>query len=233
MNTAKRIALVVGAVLVAAIALVVLAVVLLGPVVGLAISVAAAVLVVAGYRAVLAPWHAAWGATDGESAAVLPGDDLVASGTATTRAITIAAPPEAVWPWLVQIGFGRAGWYSYDWLDNDGKPSASEIDDGLQDLDVGDRIPMTPELGFVVVDLDPPRALVARSDDGSTSWVLDLAPATAGSSRLVSRFRSPRPRGLAGLVWGAIAGPGAFIMERRMLLGIRARAEAHPAAPTT
>ena len=86
----------------------------------------------------------------------------------TTRAITIDAPPVEVWPWLVQIGFGRAGWYSYDWIDNDGKPSADRIIDDLQGLTVGDRIPMTPDLGFVVTVIDAPSILVSLGDDGST-----------------------------------------------------------------
>ena len=73
-------------------------------------------------------WHMRWGATDAEVAAVMPGDDLEPKATVrATRAITIAAPPEAVWPWIVQIGFGRAGFYSYDLLDSLGRPSAEVI----------------------------------------------------------------------------------------------------------
>jgi hypothetical protein len=64
------------------------------------------------------------GATDQEVRRAMPGDQLIPDAASTTRAITITAPPEQVWPWLVQLGYGRAGWYSYDWIDNDGHPSA-------------------------------------------------------------------------------------------------------------
>lgn len=70
------------------------------------------------------PWQHGWGATDGEVASAMAGDDLLPGATGTTRAIGIAAQPQEVWPWLVQIGYGRAGWYSHDWIDNDFRPSA-------------------------------------------------------------------------------------------------------------
>lgn len=230
MKTARRIAEVVGAVFLLLLGGVVVLVVVLGPVAGLLVSAAVATGVVVAYHLVLSPWHSTWGATPAEAEASLPGDDLVPTGTVTTRAITIDAAPGEVWPWLVQIGFGRGGWYSYDHLDNDGLPSATEIIARFQDLAVGDRIPMTPDLGFVVRELTPPETLIALSDDGSTSWVLRVVPGPEGGTRLTSRFRSPRPTGPAGWFWSAIGGPGAFIMERRMLLGIRDRAEAHVVA---
>jgi hypothetical protein len=77
----------------------------------------------------------------------MPGDDLIADAASSTRAITIAAPPQQVWPWLVQLGYGRAGWYSYDWIDNDGQPSAGHIIPELQQLQVGDQILMAPGHG--------------------------------------------------------------------------------------
>ena len=224
MKTARRIAVVVGAVASIVAAVVVIACVLLGPRTGLLCSALALVVLVVAYQRLIAPWHARWGATPEEVARRFDGDDLVEHATATTRAVSIAAPPEAVWPWLVQIGFGRAGWYSYDWLDNDGAASSTEVIGELQDLAPGDRIPMTPDLGFVVQALAAPTSIVSLSDDGSTSWALDLV-SQGGGCRLISRFRTPPPKGVAGLVWAAIAGPGAFIMERRMLRGIRARAE--------
>lgn len=228
MKTGRHIAEVIGAIAATLIAAVVVVAVLFGPIAFLWAALVA-VLVVVAYRQVVAPWHSTWGATRDEARAPLPGDELVPAAVATTRAITIDAPPAAVWPWLVQIGFDRAGWYSYDRIDNDGLPSASEVIDDLQGLSVGDRIPMTPELGFIVQVLTGPDVLVALSDDGSTSWVLHLEARPDGGTRLISRFRSPRPTGVPGLLWSAIGGPGAFIMERRMLIGIRSRAEARPA----
>lgn len=88
-------------------------------------------------------WHRRWGATDAEVAAAMPGDDLVPGCQyRCTRAITIDAPPTAVWPWLVQLGFGKAGFYSNDLLDNVAHPSADRILDEHQDPQVGDWVPM-------------------------------------------------------------------------------------------
>lgn len=108
---------------------------------GIAASAAAAAIV---YRRVIEPWHQRWGAIDDEVAAELPGDDLVPEpASQITRAITIAAPPAAVWPWLVQIGADRAGFYSYDWLENLFGlriHSADRIVDDWQELAVGDFV---------------------------------------------------------------------------------------------
>lgn len=153
MRTRRRIAAILGSAFLASAAAALAAVVALG-MAGLFLVAVAATAAWTTYVRLLAPWHRRWGATTGEVQGPLPGDDLVPDGAATTRAITIAAPPAQVWPWLVQIGFGRAGWYSYDWIDNDGRPSATRVLRDLQGLAVGDRIPMTPDLGFVVVALD-------------------------------------------------------------------------------
>jgi len=109
-------------------------------------------------------WWRTWGYDAKEAAGSLPGDQLVPIPTAIdTRGITIDAPPEAVWPWLVQMGFDRAGWYSYDRLDVRGK-SLETIVPKLQDLAVGDLMPMSPEAGFEVKILEPGRALVLYAD---------------------------------------------------------------------
>ena len=91
------------------------------------------------------PWHSRWEATDEEVALEMPGDDRVQKQPTfnVTRAITIQARPEEVWPWIVQIGYGRAGFYSYDLLDNLGKPSASRIIPEFQHIEVGTWIPMS------------------------------------------------------------------------------------------
>ena len=91
------------------------------------------------YLWVLKPWHMRWGATDEEAHGAMPGDDLIAGAGPATRAITIRAAPENVWPWLVQLGYGKAGWYSYDWIDNDFKPSADQIMPEYQTLDMATR----------------------------------------------------------------------------------------------
>jgi len=109
-------------------------------------------------------WWRTWGADPEEATKPLPGDDVVTAAVASeTRGITIDAPPERVWPWLVQMGFGRAGWYSYDVLDQKGR-SADGLVEAWQDLSVGDVMPTHPGGGFEVAALDPGRSLVLRSD---------------------------------------------------------------------
>lgn len=145
----------------------------------------------------------------------------------TTRAISIAAAPDEVWPWLVQIGFGRAGWYSYDWIDNDGAPSADRIEPAFQDLHVGDQILMMPGMGPFVVQVDDNRALVSASDDRRSSWCLALFPDGPGCSRLISRWRANWDITPASAVMIFLSDPGAFIMEQKMLREIRDRVERH------
>jgi hypothetical protein len=118
---------------------------------------------VAVVRGIVLPWSRTWGRRT-EDDGPLPGDDLVSETTAIeTRGIDIAAPPERVWPWLAQMGYGRAGWYSYDALDMN-QPSAGALDPALGEVAVGDVMPTHPGGGFVVRVADPPHALVLYSD---------------------------------------------------------------------
>lgn len=170
----------------------------------------------------------------------LPGDELVPTPRLrSTRAIGIAAPPGAIWPWLVQIGWQRAGWYSYDRLEQlagaadfvDGPRSARRIVPALQTLAAGDliRLGPPPMPAFKVVTVDPEQALVLGGDEGpddvAVSWAFALEP-RGDATRLVVRFRLSYPPTLANhLMWGATEVAHA-IMERKMLRGIRDRAEA-------
>ena len=190
---------------------------------GLAIGVLGAAAVLVAYRLLLQPWQHHWGATDEEVRQAMPGDDLILDAASTTRAITVAAPPEQVWPWLVQLGYGRGGWYSFDWIDNDGQPSADRIRPELQQLQVGDQILMLPEMGPRIREIQPNRYFVA-GDQESGTWCLALYP-TARGCRLVSRWRVSWPLTPATAFWILISDPGAFIMERKMLKGIKTRAE--------
>jgi hypothetical protein len=185
-----------------------------------------------------------WGATPAEHAAALPGDELVGDpAIVATRAVTIAAPAEHVWPWLVQIGQDRGGMYSYDWLENLlglGIHSTDVIRDEWQDLAVGDRITLMPE-GFAgmaagyslpVVHIDPPRSLVLRQappeHPWDAVWSFHLVPLDDGRTRLISRSRSHRRRGLRGAIdiaLDAAMDPITCFMTRKMLLGIERRAE--------
>jgi hypothetical protein len=191
---------------------------------GLAIGALGTIAVLGAYRLWIQPWQHRWGATNEEVHRAMPGDDLLPEGASTTRAITIAAPPEQVWPWLVQLGYGRAGWYSYDWIDNDAQPSADRIIPELQQLQVGDQILMLPGMGPRVREVEPDLHFVAGDQEGGI-WCLALYP-TAGGCRLVSRWRVDWPLTPATALWILLSDPGAFIMERKMLKSIRSRAEA-------
>jgi hypothetical protein len=179
-------------------------------------------------------WHLRWGATDDEGSRPMPGDERVARPHfAPTRAITIDAPPEAVWPWLVQLGYGRAGWYSYDCLDNLGHgPSAEEIRPELQDLHVGDVIPMGPvqndETVWTVEQLDPPKAMVWSKP--AATWAWQLEELSGGRTRLVTRMRvhyRARPTVVSEVVLLEL---GDFWMMRKELRSIKERAERQPRA---
>jgi hypothetical protein len=183
-----------------------------------------------------------WGATPEEIARRLPGDELLESANiVSTRAISIDAPPSAIWPWLVQMGSGRGGAYSYDWIENLlglDIHSANEVLHEFQDLKVGDAFPLGPPGGPLmrVQVLDPERSLSFRLDDGNWVWSFGLYPEN-GSTRLVSRNRIATPN--ASLAKRAanslLMEPGSLVMERKMLKGIRQRAEklAHRTAAGT
>jgi hypothetical protein len=171
-----------------------------------------------------------WGATPDEVERILPGDDLLeAADVVSTRAVTIDAPRSAVWPWLVQMGSGRAGAYTYDWIENLfglEMRSADAIHPEWQGLKVGDVIPGKASLpGMKVEVLDPEQALVTRSGDGDWVWTFVLGDADGGT-RLVSRNRiAMREPSLGDRLGMAVMEPGSLVMERKMLLGIKERAE--------
>lgn len=180
-------------------------------------------------------WHLRWGATDDEVRGAMPGDDVVpiASFNAT-RAITIDAPPERVWPWIVQMGYGRAGFYSYDLLDNAGVDSASRVLDAYQRPRLGDWMPMAGVVNettaFKVAAFETNEWLLWSKPDSTWAW--RLRPVAAGRTRLVCRlkqfydWRSPAMAALALVLLKF----GDFPMMRRALKGIQSRAE-HLADP--
>ncbi len=176
-------------------------------------------------------WHLRWGATAKEVAAALPGDELVRRAQfRCTRAISIDAAPTLVWPWLVQVGCLRAGFYSNDLLDNLGHPSARELVPDLQHLVLGQWIPMSPttpsELNALRVDsYEVNQWLLWRKPD--STWVWQLTETEHGTTRLVTRvhasYRWSRP--LSALLGVVLMEFGDFAMMRRMLRGIKERAE--------
>jgi hypothetical protein len=178
------------------------------------------------------PWARDWGATPDERARTYPGDDWIPDADYTsTKAITIHARPEDVWPWLVQIGRGRGGLYSIDWLDRLFRildaPSADEILPQYQHLEPGDIIPIGGSAGWPVLIADAPHALALAGDENNTrwSWTFALYPTPAGATCLISRnrlhIRNPLAR---AAVLFAVDGP-AGIMAVAMLRGVRRRAE--------
>jgi hypothetical protein len=197
------------------------------------------------YPNYIRPWHLKWGATTAEVRQQFPGDELVPNPKlSATHAITIRASAGEVWPWLVQMGQGKAGFYSYDWLENlfgCDIHNADRILPQFQTLKPGDGIRLHPKMPPVpAVIVDPNRALVLHGDTRVGSgppvmktgdylnvlWGFYLQPIDEHSTRLIERFRSDyNPSAFNRLMNGRIMEPVSFIMERKMLLGIKERAE--------
>jgi hypothetical protein len=139
----------------------------------------------------LRPWLRRLGANQAELRRTYPGDELYGHAEVVTRAITIEARASDIWPWIVQMGYGRAGWYSIDLLDNLGRPSAHRILPGYQRIAVGDEIPSGPRSAFHVHDVEPERFLVLTYDGsmGGASWMFWLEPIDDNRTRLVERIR--------------------------------------------
>jgi hypothetical protein len=176
-------------------------------------------------------WHLRLGAVDSEVAGAMPGDELVSEPSFNaTRAITIDASPEAVWPWLVQIGYGRAGWYSYDLFDNGARPSADRILPEYQEPKVGDWVPMWSTVNettaFKIKAFEPNRWMLWEKPHSSWAW--KLVPLEGGGTRLISRLKQRYE-------WRAAPGNalftlilfefGDFPMMRKLFLNVKRRAE--------
>ena len=199
------------------------------------------------YAAWVRPWHLRWGASDEELGRHYPGDDLVPTPRlTTTHAITIGAPVADVWPWLAQLGQGRGGFYSYEWIENlmgADIHNADRILPEFQNPQVGDKVPLAKGgLGIPIALVEPERTLVLHGDTRTAppgepsiarpgnffnlTWGFYLEPRGAEASRLVERWRADWNSSPENEVYmRAFLEPGAFIMERAMLLGIQRRAE--------
>ncbi len=205
---------------------------------------AAAGLAAASYPLLYRSKCLTWGATPDEVAMNLPGDELLPGAElVTTRAIGISAQPASIWPWLVQMGSGRGGAYTYDWLENLAgmhMHSANEILPQFQDTKLGDELSLGPGRGVMRVEvLNPERALAARFQDGNWVWIFALLPSAGPDgqpdgvaeatsvTRLISRNRMNLPAKAqpARAIYSLIMEPGSLVLERRMLLGIKERAE--------
>lgn len=156
-----------------------------------------------------------WGIDPEEASKPLPGDEIVADAEAVdTRGIDIAAPPSDVWPWLVQMGYGRAGWYSYDELDMD-RPSADRIVPELQHLEIGDLLPTHPGGGFVVKVVEPKKALVVYADRALVQSQADDARAAGQSVQDAPANVRATGAYLDAAMRGDFQASWAFILERR------------------
>ena len=177
-------------------------------------------------------WHMHWGATDEEVRAAMRGDEIVpVASFNATRAITVDAPPERVWPWIVQMGYKRAGFYTYDIADNAGYPSADCVLDEYQHLEIGDwafnmnsmfgiELPISEFDALKVKGFELNKWLLWGKPDSTWSWL--LTPRPDGGTRLILRIRA-HP---ANLFWTLFMEFGDPPMARRMMKGIKIRAEA-------
>jgi len=183
-------------------------------------------------------WHLCWGATGDEVHSSMPGDDIVPRAQfSATRAITVDAAPERVWPWIVQLGYRRAGFYTYDLIDNAGQPSADQIIAEYQHVAVGDPMPMFHEahglaIAYRVAAFESNAWLLwvhrpHEKDDPDSTWSWRLTPLQGGRTRLVTRMKQDyRWHTLRLALFNLILMEcGDFAMERRMLKGIKKRAE--------
>jgi hypothetical protein len=179
-----------------------------------------------------------WGATDAEIEDTQPGDELIVDANVTaTRAITVRRSPDAVWPWVAQLGQGRGGFYSYDWLENVlgfDIHSADRVVSEWQQIEVGDEVRLAATVGLKAAIVEPGRALVlqgslplARRPPFESTWAFILCEQPDGSTRLISRERYGYKRWWAPFVVEPTQA-ASFVMSRKMLLGIRERAERAP-----
>jgi hypothetical protein len=158
----------------------------------------------------------------------MPGDDVVKSPTFNaTRSVTINAQPEEIFPWLVQIGCKRAGWYSYDLIDNLGIKSVECIVPTLQHLNVGDLIPMSPDgkQGFWVKEFEANRWMLWWDNKGDVTWYWGLYPQDDSHARLITRVRIAYRWTKPSILFSLLLDGGDIVMMRKCLLGIKLRAE--------
>lgn len=177
----------------------------------------------------LRPWQLRWGATDEEVERSMPGDEIcLKPNFNATRAVTINTSPEKIWPWIMQIGFRRAGWYSYDWIDNLGRPSAQHIIPELQNLEEGDRIWMSRWTYNVVKEIVPNQYMLWTGGDSQATqgtWLWALYPIDNNRTRLVTRLRGYYPWRSPWFLLFLLMDVGDIVMMRKCMLGIKRRAE--------
>jgi hypothetical protein len=186
------------------------------------------IILVPAYFAFFRPWQLQWGATNDEMKHAMPGDDIVSKPSFNaTRAITINATAERIYPWIVQMGIHRAGWYSYDLLDNLGRRSAESILPEYQNIQVGDLIPLSPDgkQGMQVKDFINDEWMVWWDKIGDTSWVWEIYPEGEACSRLITRVRVKYRLLSTAMFFNLLIEFFDIWMMRKCMLGIKRRAE--------
>lgn len=196
------------------------------------------VVLVAGFS-YLRPWVPAWGSTGEERARAMPGDELVAPPliVSWTHGITVRTTPEAVWPWIVQMGDVRGGFYSYTFIENFIAPEEYRNADRII-AELQDPAPGTAMIGEILRmrEIQADRHLLAAFElpEVRMSWLWALYPLEGGRTRLVVRLRGHSELEAPGLLMGVagfLVNYGGFVMERRMMQGIKDRAEGRIQAP--
>ena len=216
-------------------------------------AISATIAMVVTYVVAIRPKLRAWGVDPVEAELSLPGDDLIPEPSAVeTRGISINAPPQSIWPWLVQMGYERGGWYSFDAMDKQHQPADTILPE-FQSLQVGDILPFGPGNGFRVEAVEPDHALVLYLDTAlarelmdqaiaegkipeqtgrtsfpefAISWTFFLQRQESGETRLIERFRAKTPGNAAAkAVLGEIMGTGIVLMTRKQMMGIKERVE--------
>jgi proline iminopeptidase len=209
----------------------------------------AALGLLGGYALALRPRLLRWGATDEEVALPYPGADIIPGATrSATMAVTIDAPPSRLWPWLVQMGVDRAGWYSWDRLDNFGRRSAERLHSEWQEISIGDRLTAKPDGSewWEVAALEPERFLCLRMSldlqgrpfdprgepprfytDSTWGFLLEELPYSR-TRLLVSGYWSFRPRWLQPIMSFVFLEPSHWIMQTRQFANLKRHAEHSP-----
>ncbi len=180
------------------------------------------------YMTFFRPWQLRWGATDDEIKRAMPGDDVVTNPSFNaTRAVTINAPAENIYPWIVQMGVTRAGWYSYDILDNLGRKSAESILPEHQSIQAGDVIPMSPDgkQGMLVKDFKNNEWMLWLDKPGDCSWVWKIYSEGESHTRLVTRVRMKYRLFSLSIAFNLLVEFFDILMMRKCMLGIKRRAE--------
>lgn len=192
------------------------------------IAIGIIVLLLIIYIFIIRPWHLTWGATTKEVDFVLPGDQIVKRPDFNaTRGISISAPAEEIWKWLIQIGSKRAGWYSIDWMDNGGTPSSNKILQEFQIIEIGQFIPFTPDQknGMWVTDFKQNEYILWTDKTGKATWLWYIYVNETGETRLITRLKTKYNWKGIWIIYYILYDMGDIIMMSKCMKGIKKRAE--------